>query len=273
MDQGIYRIPADEYHDMEGASKSFLHTLLVESPAHAMTPREETQALYDGQAIHYMIFEPLRYEQKYVAKPEGMKFTTKDGIAWRDNHNHLKIIEYEKDQDFRAMAKAIRAHLAAHEDPVIQSLLSDGEPELSALWKDPSTGVDCRARFDWLNQKSRIITDLKSCLVARSNKFTNDAYTYGYDMQAAWYLYGLTQITGVEHKAFYFIACEKEPPYGVIVYKASEEMILHGLLRCSRAMGIYKECLESGNWPCYLAEVQELGLPEYVTRQNQGIIE
>lgn len=269
MKPGIYRMPNEGYHAMRTASKSFLHTLLTKSPAHAMAPKKETPALYDGQAIHCAVFEPLRYETEYIAKPEGLSFATREGKAWREFNRNLKIVEFEKDKNFRAMAAAVRAHLADHEDPTVKDLLTHGEPELSAFWKDPHLpDILCSARFDWLNQRDHIIVDLKSCMDAGEHKFTNDAYTRGYDMQSFYYPYGLTQITRFEHNQFFFIACEKEPPYGVQVYKATEEFMHYGGVRCSKALAIYKQCMDSGNWPCYLPEVKGLNLPGWVMRKE-----
>ena len=95
-----------------------------------------------------------------------------------------------------------------------------------------------------------------------------DAYRYGYDMQSGLYLYVLSRITRIEHKDFYFIVCEKNPPYGVEIYKASEELINHGLTRCARALEIYRQCKEKDLWPCYGADIKELSLPGWVRRQE-----
>jgi len=269
---------AGKYHATPAASKSFLHELLIRTPAHAITPTKETPALVDGSAIHCAVFEPVRFREEYIQKPDGMKFSTKEGKAWKEEADKTGKIILSTDlyNNCLAMSKAVHAHLRKHEDPIIKSLLSHGESELSAFWIDPEYGVLCKSRYDWLNQESRIIVDLKSCMDAGERKFTNDAYSHGYDMQAGWYPYGLTQITKCEHHDFYFIALEKEPviidgekSFAVRVYKASEEMMNHGLVRCYRAMKSYDACTKSGKWPCYPPEVSDLNIPGWVIRSEE----
>jgi len=277
IEPGIYRMESTKYHGIPAASKTFLHDLLTRTPAHAITPRKETPALKEGTAIHCAVFEPSRFQDEYIQKPDGMSFSTKDGKVWREEAEKTGkiILNYDFYENCTLMSKAVHDHLQAHEDPIIKNLLTHGEPELSAFWQDPEYGVLCKARFDWLNQESRIIVDLKSCTDASERKFTNDAYAHGYDMQSGKYCYGLTQITRVEHKDFYFIAVEKEPiiidgekSFAVQVYKATEMQINHGLTRCYQALKIYKECLDSGKWPAYPAQVKDINLPGWVLRKE-----
>lgn len=267
--QGFYRIPDEQYHSGPGVSKSDLD-LILRSPRHykSKEERKETPALILGSAIHMSVFQREEYCKRYAIKPEGMNFATKEGKAWRDFHGENKIIlSWEDSQACEGITKAVREH------PIAADLLSDGEPEVTGYWQDPEAPhILCKLRADWINKAKQVIVDLKTCMDARERDFKRDAYNHGYHRQAAFYLYGVSQITRIEHRDFYFIAVEKEPPYGVAVYKASEDMILEGLKDCAKAMGIYKRCLEEDRWPCYPEEVQELGLPGWVTRKEPNFI-
>ena len=263
MNPGWYKMSNEAYHSGEGISKSGLFTIL-RSPAHFKAPKKETDALNFGAAFHPYVLEREKFDSEFIVKPEGMKFSTTDGKAWKKEAEDSKkqIITFGEFEQIKGMSDAIWNHDAA-------ALLSDGEAEISGFWMDPiRPHILCKLRADWINKPRQLIVDLKSCVDARPHAFTRDAYKFGYHMQAAWYTYGAMCITGIEHKEFYFIAVEKEPPYGVQVYRATEEMILEGQKACAKALEIYDQCLTADWWPCYEEVVLDLGLPGWVSRQN-----
>ena len=268
MQPGFYRVSDKDYHEGEGISRSDL-SLLLRSPAHYKSREEhkETPALILGSAIHVVVFQPDEFGKRYCVKPEGMSFATKEGKAWRDGHGDKTILSFEDNKTCEGIKAAVRAH------PIAADLLSDGEAEVTGYWNDPiSPEILCKLRLDWINKTKGVIVDLKSCLDAREHVFKRDAYNLRYHMQSSWYCYGVSQITRIEHRDFRFIAVEKDPPYGVMVYKASEEQMLEGLKDCAKALGIYKKCVADNRWPCYPEEVVELGLPGWVTRKEPNFI-
>jgi hypothetical protein len=210
--------------------------------------------------------EPERFRQEYVEKPEGMSFATKEGKAWRALNDDKAILSHEDSESIRGMAATIRNCKTA------MDLLINGEAELSGFWNDPQHGFLCRLRMDWINKEKRVIVDLKKCTDARPEKFTADAYKFGYGIEAAWYLYGVSQITRIEHRDFFFIAVESDPPHGVQVYRAEDEMIVEGLKECNRMIEVYRECRETDVWPCYPDELKPLSLPGWVKRREPVII-
>ncbi len=272
IEPGFYHILDDQYHSGPGVSKSDLE-LILRSPRHykAKEERKETPALILGSAVHVAVFQPEDFDMRYAVKPEGMSFTTKEGKAWKalieaEVETRI-IISAEEGKTCEGIKNAVRSH------PTAADLLSDGDPEVTGYWQDPvSPPILCKLRADWINKAKQVIVDLKTCMDARERDFKRDVYNHGYHRQAAFYLYGVSQITRIEHRAFYFIAVEKDPPYGVAVYKASEDMILEGLKDCAKAMGIYKKCLEEDRWPGYPEEVQELGLPGWLMRKEPNFI-
>lgn len=269
--QGFYRISHDEYHSSKGVSRSYLHRMIDKTPAHAIIHIETTPILQFGQDFHVAVLEPDRFDKNYVVYPAGCLVGSGKGQRERkqdfDNYcatTGKSILKPDDLEKIKHMREAVFNH------PEAKELLSDGEPELSGYWIDHEReDLLCKLRMDWINKRQRVIVDLKKTRDARQHRFTSQAYDLGYDMEAAFYCYGATQITGIEHQDFYFIACEDEPPWGVIVYKVDMEMINHGLLRCSRALTLHLECVKNNDWPCYSQEVQNLGLPEWVTRKEE----
>lgn len=84
--------------------------------------------------------------------------------------------------------------------------------ELSIFWKDITTKTKCKGRIDF-NRTDKIIVDLKSTKNASPLEFNKSIFNYKYFMQAAFYLDGISAITGERYHSFYIIAIETKKPY------------------------------------------------------------
>ena len=266
METGFYNIENQKYHDGPGLSSSDLR-LLERSPAHykAKEQYQETPAMILGSAFHAAALEPDYYKQNFVFLPPGVTKAMKLGkeMAVEAQEKNQYLLAHQEQANIESMRNAIFEH------PQAKELLQYGKKELSGYWYDPMVkDILCKLRLDWLNTEQRVIVDLKSTTDARPGPWGKKAYDLGYGIQAAWYLYGLTQITKVEHEDFYFVAVEKEPPFGVIVYKATNDLIQDGLVRCNQILGIYERCMKENSWPCYPIEMNNLDLPGWKKRQN-----
>lgn len=265
MTPGFYRMSDTEYHATDALSSTGIRRLLI-SPAHYKVPVEPTPAMAFGTAFHLAMLQPEEYALKYVVKPEGMSFATKEGKAWKAEHAESEILSFDDAEKIRGMCEAVRNCCSAGE------LLVDGEPELAGFWNDPVYGFPCKIKIDYLNKALGTLADLKKTTDARPEPFIRKAYSLGYHIQGAFYLYGMSQITKREHHDFYLIAVEDAPPHGVQTYKMSEAVIQEGLIQCQKAIEIYRQCMESGKWPCYPDERMELDLPRWAKQREPNII-
>jgi hypothetical protein len=165
--------------------------------------------------------------------------------ARAEGRTPLLTADYERVQ---AMADALSSHTLA------MRLLSQGEPEVSAFCPDEETGVTRRARFDWLGP--RWVTDYKT---AASVDPRDLAGRYGavskwkYDMQAAWYT-DIARDLGRTVDTFAFIFQTKEPPYLVTVAVVPDDDLDDARERNRRALALFRDCTESGQWPGYLPD-------------------
>jgi hypothetical protein len=50
---------------------------------------------------------------------------------------------------------------------------------------------------------------------------------------------------------FYFVVVENQPPFGVKLWKVSDESLFEGELQWKAAIETYKKCLDEGLWPGY----------------------
>lgn len=258
----------EEYHSGQGVSKSDLD-LISRSPAHYVAaksaPREPTPAMLMGSAFHTAVLEPDKFSELYCVAPEGIDRRTKVGkeawAAFQLENAGKEILKPDVMEAIRGMEAAITGH------PLAKPLVRGGTAEQSMYW-EPSIveGVTSKCRPDFikdLQDERYVIVDLKSTEDARPGAFERSAWNYRYYVQSAYYWDGCTDALGRAPDAFIFIAVEKAPPYAVAVYEASIEMLNAGREEYFRNLRVYRDCLDSGNWPAYPVEITKLMPPRW----------
>ena len=80
-----------------------------------------------------------------------------------------------------------RTFLAVANRELIQLAFVDGKPEQSLIHIDAETGIYIKSRPDWLpdNPAHRPLVDYKTCRSIEPRKLSQDAFAYGYHIQAA----------------------------------------------------------------------------------------
>lgn len=274
------RMRNEDYHACGGISKSDMQKIL-RSPAHSRgTDGEETDAMIFGEAFHVATLEPDRFAKEYTVYPDNCLVGSGPGQKGRkaafDEQCEAEGITVIK-QDWMDHIDAMKEAVWRNSDVRELDLLVNGEAELSAFYFDVEFGnLLTKARMDWLNKDTHRITDLKSTTDARERPFSRIAWDKGYHLQAAHYLYTVTQLTKFVHDEFYFVAVErpkiKGQYVGTMVYKADDEFIHEGLKLRAQALNTVLKCLETGTWPGYETGVRPLSPPGWVRRSKDWAI-
>lgn len=268
---GIYTdIPFDVYASWDAVSNSGI-SLFERSPAHYRENyRKETQALRLGSAIHECVTNLRRFQELYLRGPEnpkkdeGSKKTLK---YWKDAQRDVpdgKTLLTPEEYD---MAVFMREKLHRHK--IAGGLLKTAEQvECSLVWDDPQTGIRCKGRADILNERFKVITDLKTTQDAREYSFSKSIYDYNYHRQAAFYLRGMLALGRPEFQGFVIIAVEKDPPFECVVHKLSKSTIDCGEKRIREVMPSILACQAANNWPGYAESLNEINLPHWANREQ-----
>ncbi|SCL12814.1 PD-(D/E)XK nuclease-like domain-containing protein [Micromonospora inyonensis] len=167
-----------------------------------------------------------------------------------------------------AMADAIRQH------PIAGPLLhpDSGQPEVSAFWIDPATGVWCRARYDFLRHpvpgRRRIVVDYKTTPDASPEHIQRAVSRFGYALQGGHYLDGAVQLGVADDPVFVLAFQEIEPPHLVTVVQLDPVALRIGRDLAQQARDIYAECLRTDTWPAYSDDIEPIALPAWVERQH-----
>ncbi len=222
---------------------------LLRSPEHFRAyldgARKETPAKFFGTAIHARLLEPEVFAKEYVVAPSGDK-RSKEYKAFDIANANQQILSAEQMAAIEGIGRKVAKHKSA------ATLLRAGRKEHTLIWQDAATGIWIKIRPDCLctDFDTGICLDLKSTENASAEAFVRSCVKYDYDLQAAVYLEGLRTIFGRDFD-FSFLAFEKNEPYGVALYGAPEEMLKRGYRRFREALGIFRECGETGCWPGY----------------------
>lgn len=246
------------YRSHEALSQSDLKVLAEFSPAHfryyRRHPKPDSDPKKLGRAAHVAILEPLKFEAMYMRGPRVDKRTKAGRAAWeeaeekaRESGRELLLPEHYEAPD--EMREAVRSNPSASE------LLEAGVAERASF--GTVHGVLGKALTDYYRPRDHAIVDLKSTRCASKRSFERDIRTYRYHWQAVWYTDLIEAITG-KTPSFTIIAVETVPPYGSSVYTIKPDLMSIARREMMEAVKLYQECMKTGRWPGYPAQVNEV---------------
>lgn len=268
-------MPAERYHSIAAMSAGGLKRMR-QSPAHfygqQLDPNrpphgDPTPAMKAGTLFHVALFEPGEIASRYVIKPDGMSFASKEGKAWRDAQPAgVETI----DADALAKAKTQARNVRANAD--VAALMSEGMPEASAFWIDPETGELCKCRPDWCSPAGDgvVLVDGKSCPDASPEGFARTAWNMGYLHTAAWYIDGFQAATGQRVYGYVFAAVEHDWPHVAAPYMVPDDVLELARAENRRTLNTYAACKRTGTWPGYSPSISLITLPAWAQRQLEN---
>jgi len=259
----VHNMPAQEYQDAIGINAS----LLADVDAHSLKyvravmngMRKESREFDLGTAFHAALLEDDR--RNYAIKPDGMSYATKEGKAWRAEHEGEMILSAEDD--------------AAIDDMLLATMRACGEfcpmhgdAEVSLFATGPS-GYDLKGRIDYLPKDGNAIVDIKTARNADPEAFVRQAWDLRYHMKAAFYL-DLARKCGIERGVFRFIVVSTQPPHDVSVITMQDgpcSFISAGRQRYRQAFAKLTKAIETNTWPSYGSHHAEDFATAWMTRE------
>ena len=269
-----------DYHQNPALSHSKLETFRRRPAlfykkyiAKSLPAVEESSAFRIGSSAHTAILEPGQYNRRYAIKPDSIDRRTKDGkiafAAFEAENIGKTIVSQEEHDQVSSMFHAVNFHKLASQ------LLSAGMAEAS--WRTQGA-MPLQCRTDWFNSAGcelsngrPYVADLKTVESLDEQAFSNfqkAVFRYGYHRQAGFYLPLITEITGAPVWDFFFIAIEKVEPFGVAVYRLSDDAVARGQDESIEDLRAIKACMDSGIWPNIEEKLHELGLPKWYDKKE-----
>lgn len=242
-------------------SASTISRLVQKSPLKAWHwhPRlggkvRSTKASDTGSAAHSLVLEGadiIKVVSK-VTKADGQEVDAKD---WKTaaakaarakirKEGKIALLGHEAAEVY-AMAKLAGAAIAEE--------AGEGKAETTIIWQE--SGVWCRARADWLpHDEARPVVDYKTTKKSAEpgEWIRRTLYQDGYDISAAWYLRGLKAV-GEARPEYKFLVQEQGAPYDFswVGLESGSEPIRDVQPWLTKAIRVWRECLDSGEWPGY----------------------
>ena len=228
-----------------------------------------------GSAAHAMVLEPATWGSRYAIKPEGIDRRTKEGKALYAELEAKAagkvMLDFEESVQVIELTKAVRNH------PLAAELLAAGEPEL--VWRNEGK-LALQCRTDWFNpagcslsEGRPYVVDLKtveSLDDGAFGHFEKAVFRYGYHRQAGFYLPLITEVLGQPVYDFFFIAAEKVQPFGVAVYRLTDEAVACGQDETMSDLSALYACIQSNVWPNIEATLHHLGLPKWYAKGGEA---
>lgn len=275
---GLYEIDIEDYHSQRvcpgpSISSSGLRTILHQCPAifWAMSdlnknrfPAKDKKSLAFGRAAHSLVLGEPEFAKHFIVSPFD-NFMTKEARLWRDEQTR-QIVKGEELDIIKDMAAAQKANAQ------VMNAFTKGKPEQSLIWKDAATGIWLKARPDWLPDMPavRFITEYKTAESIKPAKLDRAVFDYGYEMQAALALDAVQLVMDVKPLGLAHVVQEKSPPYLVDLRLFSDEQIAWGRMQYRKALRIFAECLQTGEWPGYTREPTYFDTPYYITKAMEN---
>lgn len=269
MKSGLYPSVPWESYDKVDACRSVWLTHLKRSPAHLKafieeSPRMPSKALILGRAIHRAILEPERLMATYCCSPNVDRRTKSGREIWDSFIQQsvgMEILTQDEMNQVLAIAESCHKNQAAME------ALNFKSTEVSIFWDDPTTLVHCKGRLDSYDAEKQggILTDIKSCRNAEAYTFEKDIWIRGYARQMAWYRWGLRELGYVVSHCL-IVALEKEPPYGVQVFRLHDDLLTKFEEENCDLLKKLDYCQKNNYWEAYPPIIQDINLPDWARK-------
>ena len=273
----VERMSNDEYHACPEFSSSQLKDM-NRSAAHFYVnsitkeaKKEASTAMNFGTLVHTMFLEPEQFENEFVIAPKfdrRTKVGKEEAAAWEQANEGKMLVSEEDVENASRMSENLRSLS-------IYKAMQDnyGMAEASFFFTDPVFGLNLRIRPDWHIAPckafpSGLIIDLKTTDDARPMAFSRTCANFSYDLSASMYREGFQAYYQTEDKPpFIFLVSERNTPFNVKQYKASDLFLSVGNARYNRSKELLAESLLMGEWDGYSKDLEEIYLPSYMTKQ------
>lgn len=213
-----------------------------------------------GNAFELALLDPDQFNEKVAVEDEIMDqiiLKNPDSKSPRSTTMYKEWFETQKllkkyvvsVQDFQTITHMLES---CHQDAVIQKLIQNIEYNYSLFWIDEETGLQLKTRPDICKSKKNIIVNLKTAIDGSPEKFFKDCANLDYPFQACMEMDGAVK-SGMMEKVdnYYWLVCEKEPPYSATIYEFMPEDIAYCFDEYRYTLGIVSRAYKAGVWPSY----------------------
>ncbi len=261
-----YNLSFEEYQDCPYLNHSSLRFLFPPNvPSDFLwwknNPKQRTKAMDFGSAVHIAVFEHEIFDESVIVCPEIDKRTKAGKEEYSDflkeAGNKIVLTQSELDSCYSIIYQ-IERH------PILSKLVANKTANFESSGFFKYRDLDLKFRTDFIIQSHNLILDLKTTKAGHERAFKHSIMDFNYYSQAAFYLLGMSEITGEDWTNFIWIAIENNQPHKIYLYEPDTAWLIEGLRLINCAIDLYKDCLDKKFFPSVLPEVVTLSAPTYL---------
>lgn len=266
---GVYRgVPMPHYRGWKAVNASRLKVLADKSPAQLQHENEQPDSATAAQAFgtlgHTVVLQPQLVEDLYAIHPPGHKNSNAYKAAKQallSARPFVTLVEKEELERANRADKVIRSHSLA-------AAAFGGETEVSIVWLDSETGLLCKARIDSLVEGVGL-WDLKFTSDLSDVGIERVVGSFRYDLQAAFYLRGVTELGLDVPPEFGFGFVEDSGIHEIRMEEVPGQVLVSAEMEIDELLGIWKRCEEKGEWPRRPETVGQLPVPYWLQKRAE----
>ncbi|MFK7822763.1 MAG: PD-(D/E)XK nuclease-like domain-containing protein [Oligoflexales bacterium] len=270
-------ISMQDYHaDTARPSKSMLSDLLDRpstyykkyvAPLEEREQKKSAKHFRDGDLVHCKVHEPKEFSSRYHVVDVSSRATKtfKQTVLGTD-----KIcITSSEYNNASYMADALWNNKQAR-----AYLELAGKAERTFYYTDPETGIELKARPDFITDDSVFVLDTKTARSIDPFDFIRDADSFKYWLSPEIINNAVESVRGIKPQAYVFLCVENkgEKKPDTAIYYADFDFLELGEIKLKQALQTLKQCRESGHWPAFDQPIP-LGLPGYRQRELERLRE
>ncbi len=241
---------------------------------------ESTAAQKLGSATHSLTLEEHDFLERYaclgqcqVITGKGTRCTSQASQLHVDGDHlcgtHIRslepdLLDTEKEilteseyTNVIGMRRRVRSYPEARE-----LLEEEGPVEAVGIWRDSTTGLLCKIRPDKLAPKLGTNCNFKTARDGSEWAFSKVIDDLGYHLKGAFQRMVL-QALDFDHRHHAFVVVESSEPWEPVVYRLHDNDLDAGEREIGALLGMFVECVESGDWPGYGRGIVNITRPDY----------
>jgi len=219
-------------------------------------PKEDTDSMLWGRAVHCLCLEPGEFLNRYVPW-EGAR---RQGKAYEEFAIEAAVAGKEV-LTLNQWYAAQRAALAFVKNPRVKPLIASGKAEQTVLATE--MGMQHKGRLDWVSSPvctpeydcpNGVIADLKTSADIHHHAFGRVFYKFHYDMKLGLYQRWWEAATGLRLPVF--VMClqgdprgSKDRPHDVAVIPIPDAVLDRGVRTGLEAIRNLREAIATNFWP------------------------
>lgn len=220
--------------------------------------KERPGGALQGLALDcYLTEGSAAFYDRFAIKPPDMSFATKEGKAWKAEHEGK---EFLSDDDHAIMLDAADAVRRCSRWPEIEK----SKAQATIRRHSDGLGLGLQSRPDWLNVGCGTIDDLKK--TANLDTFGKQAIDLSYHLQAAiagWCLVG----DNIQLEHAYLVAVEWARGARCRVYEIPHDVLEYADKQMRKVAAEIADRLERNDWTDKQESTEQLPVPEWYRRR------